>query len=126
MFRYLIIESMTPIISIASTLMSFFNDMLHIDEFKTFDKRIIMYYQGAAELSFQDIIINFSSDTLTDLRLFDSYRFKTINERDKNLENILKMLADIPITKRAYLNEQIILSLLIKKIDKSYRTCFLK
>ncbi len=126
MFRYLIIESMTPIASIASTLMSVFNDVLRIDEVETAEKQMIIFYQGELDFSFQDIIINLSSDTLTDFRLFESYRFHTIKERDKNLTYIMNMLAEIAITKRVYLNEQMVLSLLIRNINPSYRACFLK
>lgn len=126
MFRYLIIESMVDISQVKSTLMTFFNDLLHIDQVEQSNQRIIFYFQGEPELSFEDIIINLSSDTLTELRLFESYRFRTASDQQKNIQMMMKLLDKIAISKQAYLNEKLVLSRLIHDMDKTFNPCFLK
>lgn len=126
MFRYLIIESMTPIGHHESMLISFFTDLMPIDHLEKTDKRIICYFHGEIDLSFQDIIVNLSSDTLTELRLFESYRFRHETERDKHIAYMILLLDKITISKQAYLNEKIVLSTLIHNLDHTFSACFLK
>lgn len=126
MFRYCIIESVHPIADQASTLINFFEEMMHIDHIDTYPRSLIVYYRGDTKIKLSDVIVNLSSDTLSDIRLFESYRFKTISERNKNMALIQGLLEKIPVSKQTYLNEHDILSLLIHHIDDTFPPCFLK
>lgn len=126
MFRYIILEGVDVMKTNESTLITFFTDIMHIDHIETFEKRIIFYFHGDTDLNYSDIILTLSSDTLSDIRLYESYRFRTEIERKKNLNYILDLLKKINISKQAYLNEQLVLSLLIHQINKQFMPCFLK
>ncbi len=126
MYRYLIIESISPIEQNESTLLAFFSDIIRIDDVTKRQHQITLFYQGDAEVSFKDIIINLSSDTLTDFRLFESCHFKTELERYKNYEHILGLLKRIEIVGHPYVSEQDIVSLLIHDLTDQDISCFLK
>ena len=126
MFRYFIIESVYAIAEQAQTFIHFFEDMMHIDQIETYDHALIIYFKGDSNINISDVIVNLSSDTLSDIRLFESYRFKTVHERDKNLGYIQTLLTKIPIAKYTYLNEQAVLFHLIHHIDETFFPCFLK
>lgn len=126
MYRYLLLESTDPIKHDEQTLITFFSDVMHIDHMDVSEYKLVLYFQGDIDVSFRDIIVTLLADTLTAFRLFESYRFRTEAERDKNLRDVIYLLQKISIAKHAYLNEQKVLSLLIHDMDKTYHGCFLK
>ncbi len=126
MFRYLMVESTTSIAQYKDTLIAFFSDMIHIQNIEITDNYLMFYFTGETHISFRDIIVNLSSDTLSDIRLFESHHFRTERERDKNKESIIAMLAKIEMAKHAYLNEHIILSMFMHHLTLELKACFLK
>ncbi len=126
MFRYLIIESVDSLKTYEETLIAFFTDMMHINHVDKNEHQLILYFRGDYNVTFSDIIVNLSSDILSDIRLFESYKFKTERERDINKQGMLHLLSKIAIAKYAFLNEEIVLKTLIHHIEKTDHPCFLK
>jgi sugar diacid utilization regulator len=126
MERYLIIESKKNIKSDESLMMSVFSEFIRILHAEVNDKSIILKYQEETEVSFSDIILNIMSDTLSDLRIYESHVFEHPEELEKHQKWILKLIQSIPFNKYVYLNDKIILMYLLPNIDLETKSMILR
>ena len=126
MYRYLIIEGHKPLndqLSIIETIFSAFIDIkhVHIENY-----HIIIDYEHQTDVSFYDIILNVMTDTYQDLRLYESYHFDHVDEREKHQRFILKQLAKIPFNKFIYLNDKTIIKVNIHNLDQELKRFILR
>ncbi len=126
MERYLIIESKQNIKGNESLLVSVFSEFIHILNAEVTDHMIVLRYQEETDVSFSDIILNIMSDTLSDLRIYESHVFEQVYELEKHQQWILKVMASIPFNKYVYLNDKIILSHRLPNIDIETKSMILR
>ncbi len=126
MNRYLYIESKQNIKSDESLMISLFSEFIHILRVDSQDKAIILHHQVDTDISFHDVILNIMSDTLTDLRIYESYVFEHEEDKDRHISWCKTILGSIPFNKFAYLNDKIILSYLLPKIDAETKSFMLR
>jgi hypothetical protein len=107
-------------------MMSVFSEFIRILHAEVNDKSIILKYQEETEVSFSDIILNIMSDTLSDLRIYESHVFEHPEELEKHQRWILKLIQSIPFNKYVYLNDKIILMHLLPNIDIETKSMILR
>jgi hypothetical protein len=125
MNRYLIIESKQNIKSDESLMISVFSEFIHILHVDFQDKSIILHHQDETDVSFLDIILNIMSDTLSDLRIYESRVFEHDQDKEKHIAWCRKILSVIPFNKYTYLNDKIILSYLLPNVDSESKSFML-
>jgi sugar diacid utilization regulator len=126
MYRYLIIESKKNFQLDQALIVSLFSEFITFSKINVFDQSMEMYYEHESDVSFSDVIVNISSDTLIDLRIFVSLSFSTIEERDEHLLQTKEMLNKIPFNKFIYLDHKTLLSFFINQITPQLKTYFLR
>lgn len=124
--RYLIIESKQPIQTDEQPIISMFESLLTIKEIKKDTHHMVIYYQHETDISFEDIILNMMSDTLSDLRIYVSHHFDDLVELESHLQFTMHKLSQINFNKYVYLNDQIILKSLLHQIDPSFKKHILR
>jgi hypothetical protein len=126
MNRYLLIESKQNIKSDESLLISVFSEFIHIQHVDSFEKSIILHHQDETDISFHDVILNIMSDMLSDFRIYQSHVFEHEEHKEKHILWCKNILGIIPFNKYAYLNDKIILSYLLPKIDSETKSIILR
>jgi hypothetical protein len=126
MNRYLLIESKQNIKSDESLLISVFSEFIHIHHVDSFEKSIILHHQDETDISFHDVILNIMSDMLSDFRIYQSHVFEHEEHKEKHILWCKNILGIIPFNKYAYLNDKIILSYLLPKIDSETKSIILR
>jgi sugar diacid utilization regulator len=126
MERYLIIESKKNIKSDEPLMMSVFSEFIRILHAEINDQSIILKYQEETDVSFSDIILNIMSDTLSDLRIYESHVFEQTEDLEKHQQWILKLIQSIPFNKYVYLNDKIILLHLLPNIGSETKSMILR
>lgn len=125
MNRYIIIESKHPIQQEKSLILSLFDEFLHADHVETKDRSIIIMHQDTTEVSLEDVILNIMSDTLSDLRAYESRWFDHPEDAQRHLDWCEEVLASIPFNRFVYLNDRTLLSFLLPDLDSKARSMFL-
>ncbi len=118
MNRYLVIESRKEITSNETMLVSLFSNFLRLTNKISEANAIYLFFDHDTEISFNDIILNITSDTLSDFRIFVSHQFKNKKEMMENLYFVKTKLMAIPFFKYVYLDNKIILQESLEKIDE--------
>lgn len=126
MIKYITIESKKPIKSDESVILSVFSDFIKVESIETTSNHIHLYYNHETDMVFSDIILNIMSDTLTDLRIYVSHQFDTLEQLSVHQQFIQRKMTDIPFNKYVYLDDKIILRHYIKTIDSEMKRMFLK
>lgn len=62
-----------------------FSSLIRIIEIEHGTHSILYIYEGYEELNFEEITLNMLSDTLSDLTLYQSYQFESINDLMKHI-----------------------------------------
>jgi DNA-binding PucR family transcriptional regulator len=126
MYRYLIIESKKDIKNDESMIISLFSEFIDFTKKETGHNAIYLFYAHESDISLSDVILNIMSDTLSDLRLFSSFGFESEYDLKIHLEYIKLKLKSIPFNKHAYLDDKVILSESLHRIDDALRKHILK
>jgi hypothetical protein len=121
-----LIESKQNIKSDESLLISVFSEFIHIHHVDSFEKSIILHHQDETDISFHDVILNIMSDMLSDFRIYQSHVFEHEEHKEKHILWCKNILGIIPFNKYAYLNDKIILSYLLPKIDSETKSIILR
>jgi sugar diacid utilization regulator len=121
LYRYLIIESKNEIKSDEQIIVSVFSEFINFESVETEEKAIYLYYQQETDVSFLDVILNMMSDTLTDLRIYESYQFDNQIDLKRHMEFMKKKLQIISFNKYVYLNDKVVLKALIDQNDQEIK-----
>ncbi|MDX9691621.1 MAG: helix-turn-helix domain-containing protein [Acholeplasmataceae bacterium] len=126
MYRYLIIEGKTSIEDQYTVIESLFSDFLDIKEIDKKDHHMIVLYTQETDVSLLEVILNISSDTYKDLRIYKSHHFDTIEEKNIHLQFMLHKLSEIPFNKYTYLDDKIVLKSNLNTLDEQMRRIILR
>ena len=126
MYRYLIIESKKDFQMDQALIVSLFSEFITFSSIIVFNQSMDMYFEHETDISFQDVIVNMSSDTLLDLRIFVSLSFQTMEERNEHVTDTKYLLNQIPFNKFIYLDHKVLLSHFINQITPNIKAYFLR
>jgi hypothetical protein len=126
MYKYLIIESKKDFQLDQALIVSLFSEFITFSNIHMFNQSMEMFYEHETDVSFQDVIVNMSSEVLLDLRIFVSLPFLTHEERDEHLFQTKSLLNQIPFNKYVYLDHRVLLSYFINQITPLKKSYFLR
>jgi DNA-binding protein Fis len=126
MYRYLLIESKQHIDIYKTTIISLFSDFTNFTKIEVFDHQIWMYYEQDFDINLKDVILNLSQDTLSDFRLYQSFKYESLKSMEENRMFISKKIEGIGFNSYAYLDDQIIVKHYLKSLDQSFKVNVLK
>ena len=126
MIKYITIESKQSIKSDESIILSVFSEFIKVESIETGTHHINLYYNHETDVLFSEVILNMMSDTLTDLRIYVSHQFDTLDQLTFHQAYIKRKMSDIPFNKYVYLDDKIILRHFIKAIDQEMKRMFLR
>lgn len=115
MYRYIFIESKSENIDSWSFMIDLFSEFIQIESYEYDTKYLHIFYSHPIEVSLKDISINMVSDTLMDLRIYESYSYEKQSKRKENHDYVLRLLKEVPFHLFSYLDSKTLLSYLIKK-----------
>jgi len=124
--RFLIIESKQPIHSDESVILTMFESFLDMTHVGKDTHQMIIYYQNETDIQFKDIILNMMSDILSDLRIYVSHRFESLEELEAHLIFIQKYMKSINFNQFVYLDDKVILKTLVHEPVVTYKKIFLR
>ena len=126
MYRYLMIESKEHIKLHETTILSLFSEFIKFDKVEVLKNQVWIYYQNDSDISLRDVVINLSQDTLVDFRLYQSYKFESLNQLEENRFFIEKNINDIHFNTYIFINDHIILKHNLKKLDQDFKKQILR
>lgn len=126
MYKYLIIESKKDFQLDQALIVSLFSEFITFSNLVMSSQSLDMFYEHETDISFQDVIVNMSSEVLLDLRIFVSLSFSTCEERDEHLLQTKAFLSQIPFNKYVYLDHRILLNHFINQITFHKKAYFLR
>ncbi|MBU1094605.1 MAG: helix-turn-helix domain-containing protein [Firmicutes bacterium] len=126
MYRYLIIESKKDITNDESMIISLFSEFIDFTKKETDNHAIHLFYTQEVDVSFSEVILNIMSDTLSDLRIYVSYRFDSEKELQEHLLLTKKKMSSIPFIKHVHLDDKTILRESLENIDDILRKHILR
>jgi hypothetical protein len=126
MYRYLYIESNKDIISIQTLIIELFSEYIQIDDIKHEQNIFILYYGHDTDVSFLDVVLNIITETFNDLRIYVSYSFDTLHQRDQHLNFIKERLKSIDFNKYIYIDDKVLLMHFIHQIDLKLKAHILR
>jgi sugar diacid utilization regulator len=126
MYKYLIIESKKDFQLDQALIVSLFSEFITFSSIDVFNHSMDMYFEHETDISFEDVIVNMSSDTLLDLRIFVSLSFQSPDERKEHILQTKSLLAQVPFNKYIYLDHRVLLSYFINQITAHQRIYFLR
>lgn len=115
MYKYLLIESKSQMNTLKASILEIFNEMIEIEEIIEDEKSLILTYQNQIETELSEVIVNFASDMLLDIRLYESYKFHTKREMIKHYQFIKKLMSELSF-KILYLNDLLLTKLMLTKL----------
>ncbi|MCK9235857.1 MAG: helix-turn-helix domain-containing protein [Acholeplasmataceae bacterium] len=126
MYRFILIESKTPIEKNEAVLVSLFSEFIIELEYESSDHHLILYYDYELDIDLEAVIINLASDTLEDYRLYESYHYPTRTKRKDALTFIQVKLKEIPFLERVYFNDALFVQTFIPNLDRTFKKMFLR
>jgi DNA-binding PucR family transcriptional regulator len=126
MFRYLIIESKKDIANDESLILSIFSEFLSISKIDRNPFSIYLFFNHQTDVSFLDLVLNLTSDSLTDFRIFVSSSFEKEEDMIMNLNYVKEKIVNIPFYKYPLIDEKVLLNHFIHQIDNSLKKAILK
>ncbi len=125
MLRYLVIESKEKQ-KLDDDIIHLFRDLIPDATYVQNHHQAVLYFNYQVDISFHDVAINVMSDTLTDIRLYESYVFQHEKERDEHLEFIKKRLQIIPFAKYFYMDDRILIKHHLLDLDEELKRSILR
>lgn len=105
MIRYIVIENRKTE-KLDDDVIQLFCELMHDPQLVHEDNRVIIYFDQDTDGSFQDVVLNIMSDTLSDMRVYASHQFSTKDECQNHLLFIKQQLSDIPFSRYYYLDDR--------------------
>jgi len=106
-------------------IIALFGEIIAYSHVVKTDHQAILYYDHEVDVSFEDVIINVMSDTLTDLRLYVSYRFQQQDEREHHIKEVQALLHMIDFSKYYYLDNKTLVRYFIHTLTSDMKKLFL-
>ncbi len=126
MLNYLLIESKQALDTTKSMVIDMLKEFMEIKEIKIIDQSLVIVFDAPVEISFNEIILNLSTETFVDYRLYEAYPFTDIELLYKHAHFIKHLISKIPFNQFVYLNDVLVLKYLLTKIDKTAYAFFLR
>ena len=124
MYRYLIIESKQHK-QIDDDVISLFSDLIIPSDLYRDGYQAVLLFEHDPDLSFEDVILNVMSDTLSDLRVYVSHHLPSREERDQHIEITKTYLKQIPFEKYYFLDHKIIVKHFMHQMNDLMKRHFL-
>ncbi len=124
MYRYLIIECKMNK-RLDDEIIGLFGEIIAFNHVVKTDHQAILYYEHEVDVSFEDVILNVMSDTLIDLRLYVSYRFQQLDEREHHIKEVQALLQTIDFSKYYYLDDKTLVRHYIHTLTPDMKKLFL-
>jgi sugar diacid utilization regulator len=121
MYKYLIIESKKDIKQNKEMIVSLFSGFINLTKELTNGNALYLFYEHETDVSFEEIILNIMSDTISDLRIYVSYHFENQRKLTENMDFIKDRLKRIPFLKYVYLDNKTILKESLNRIDSTLK-----
>lgn len=121
MYKYIIIESKSQIEQYEPMIISLFSEFIDIKDIVTKDQQLWIYFNHDIDLSLKDVIINLSQDTLSDFRLYESHRYTSKNDLEKQSIFIKEKIKDINFNSYSYLNDYVIMLHYVHQFDRKFK-----
>lgn len=126
MYRYLLIEGKQNIDMYKTTIISLFSDFTRFTKIDVLDHQIWMYYEQDFDINLKDVILNLSQDTLSDFRLYQSYKYDSLKSMEDNRAFVTQKLEGIGFNLYVYIDDQIMVKHYLKSLDQSFQVNILK
>ena len=124
MYQYFILQSKKTIRSEMDMLISLFEEVVNIETIDFDNNQIIVVFENLLESSLQELSQTITQEFLIEIRIFESNRFQTYHELERNIKRVKKMLQIVPFDiSTTYLNSA---DLLYFEISKPLDTDFKK
>lgn len=128
MYQYFILQSKKNIKKEKDMLLSLFSEVVDISYTNIDEEFIIVIFESLLESSLEELSKVIVEEFFIETRIYESTRFESISELDKNIKKVKKMLKLIKFNAEdTYLNEVDLLYFEISKpIDSYYKKNILK
>lgn len=125
MYRYIIIESKQnkPLDDDVITL---FSEIITCSKVIKNSDHAVMYFEHEVDLSFEDVILNVMSDTLSDVRAYVSHDLQSEKDRDDDLNLIKKLLIGIPFSKYFFIDDKVLVKHYMYHLTDEMKRRFLR
>jgi len=121
MYKYIIIESKLQIEQYEPMIVSLFSEFIDIKNVVIDDHQLWIFFNHDIDLSLKDVIINLSQDTLVDFRLYESHRYTSKNDLEKQAVFIKAKMKDINFNAYSYLNDYVIMLHYVHQFDRNFK-----
>ncbi|MGI6787521.1 MAG: PucR family transcriptional regulator [Acholeplasmataceae bacterium] len=128
MYQYFILQSKKPIKQQKEMLLSLLGEVVDANYIEIDNEFIVVIFESLLESSLQELSQVIVEEFFIEIRIFESNRFETINELEKDIKKVKKILKTIQFDiNQTYLNEVDLLYFEISKpIDLNYKKSILK
>lgn len=126
MLNYLLIESKQALETTKSMVIDMLKEFMEIKEINIIDQSLVIVFDAPVEISFNEIILNLSTETFVDYRLYEAYPFTDIELLYKHAHFMKQLISKIPFNQYVYLNDVLVIKYLLTKIDKTEYAFFLR
>lgn len=125
MYRYIIIESKQNH-KIDDDVITLFGEIITCSKVIKNGHQALMYFEHEVDLSFEDVILNVISDTLSDVRAYVSHVLLSETERDEDVLFIKELMEGIPFVKYFYLDDKVLVKHYMYRLSDTMKKQFLR
>ena len=128
MYQYFILQSKKPIKKEREMLLSLLSEVVDVSYIDVDNEFITIVFENLLESSLEELSQVIIEEFFIEIRIYESTRFETISDLEKNIRKVKKMLKLITFdVDDSYLNEVDLLYFEISKpIDENYKKNILK
>lgn len=124
MYRYLIIECKHDQ-RLDDEVISLLGEIITYSKVDKDGYQAILYFQHEIDPSFEDVVLNMMSDTLSDLRVYVSHSITHEKDIDQHVAFMKQLINQIPFSKYYYLDNQTIVKHFIYQLSDEMKRFFL-
>lgn len=125
MYRYIIIESKQNK-HLDDDVITLFSEIITCSKVIKDGYQARMYFEHEVDLSFEDVILNVMSDTLSDVRAYVSHALPSENEREEDIQFINELLEGIPFAKYFYMDDKVLVKHYMYHLSDMMKRRFLR
>lgn len=125
MYRYIIIESKRDQ-RLDDEVISLLGEIISYSKVDKDHYQATLYFEHNIDVSFEDVVLNMMSDTLSDLRMYESHHFLSERERDAHIQFMKQLMSHIPFSKYYYLDDKVLVKHYMYQLTEEMKSFFLK